>query len=41
MYSTAQVDVPLKEAKIKSERLGDEATFLLTMEVGIYQKLDP
>lgn len=27
------MDVPLKEAKIKSERLGDEATFLLTMEV--------
>ena len=30
-----QVDVPLKEALIKAERLGDDATFLLTMEVEI------
>ena len=30
-----QVDVPLKEAHIKAERLGDDATFLLTMEVPI------
>lgn len=29
----AKVDVPLKEARIKAERLGDDATFLLTMEI--------
>ena len=32
---STQVDVPLKEAHIKAERLGDDATFLLTMEVPI------